>query len=177
MFDKSSDIHVSISLIIGFAFGWLDLISHRHFLSNLLTTKDQKSWGIMHQLLIDLFLFLEPHLRKIELTDAMKKFYDGTLVVLLMLVHDFPTFLAAYSLSFCNVIPENCVQLRNVILSALPKGIPMHDPIERSFDISNLPEISIAPLILSDVTGPLASFKVSSMFVHIICPFLVVLCT
>lgn len=59
----------------------------------------------MHQLLIDLFLFLEPHLRKVELTDAIKKYYDGTLRVILMLVHDFPTFLSAYHLSFCNVIP------------------------------------------------------------------------
>ena len=105
------------------------------FLSNLLLANDQKGWAIMHQLLIDLFLFLEPHLRKIELTNAIKKYYDGALRVILMLVHDFPTFLAAYHLSFCNVIPENCVQLRNLILSAIPKGIPLHDPIARNFKI------------------------------------------
>ena len=129
------------------------------FLSNLLVAKDQKGWGIMHQLLIDLFLFLEPHLRKIELTDAVKKYYDGALRVILMLVHDFPTFLAAYHLSFCNVIPENCVQLRNLILSAIPKGIPLHDPISRNFKIDQLPEIAQSPLILSNVVGPLLSFK------------------
>lgn len=129
------------------------------FLSNLLLTKDQKGWGIMHQLLIDLFLFLEPHLRKVELTDAIKKYYDGALRVILMLVHDFPTFLAAFHLSFCNVIPENCVQLRNLILSAIPKGIPLHDPISRNFKIDQLPEITQSPLILSNVVGPLASFK------------------
>ena len=113
----------------------------------------------MHQLLIDLFLFLEPHLRKVELTDAIKKYYDGALRVILMLVHDFPTFLAAYHLSFCIVIPENCVQLRNLILSAIPKGIPLHDPISRNFKIDQLPEISQSPLILSNVVGPLLSFK------------------
>lgn len=129
------------------------------FLSNLLLTKEQKGWGIMHQLLIDLFLFLEPHLRKVELTDAIKKYYDGALRVLLMLVHDFPTFLAAYHLSFCNLIPENCVQLRNLILSAIPKGIPLHDPISRNFKIDQLPEISQSPLVLSNVVGPLVSFK------------------
>lgn len=116
-------------------------------------------WEIMHQLLIDLLLFLEPHLRKVELTDAIKKYYDGALRVILMLVHDFPTFLAAYHLSFCNVIPENCVQLRNLVLSAIPKGIPLHDPISRSFKIDQLPEISQNPLILSNVVGPLVSFK------------------
>lgn len=155
-----SALHVVQPLVVpGFSFAWLELISHRMFLSNLLLTKDQKGWGIMHQLLIDLFLFLEPHLRKVELTDAIKKYYDGSLRVILMLVHDFPTFLAAYHLSFCNVIPENCVQLRNLILSAIPKGIPLHDPISRNFKIDQLPEITQSPLILSNVVGPLVTFK------------------
>jgi CCR4-NOT transcription complex subunit 1 len=114
---------------------------------------------MMHQLMIDLLLFLEPHLRKVELTDATKKYYDGALRVILMLVHDFPTFLAAYHLSFCNVIPENCVQLRNLILSAIPKGIPLDDPISRNFKIDRLPEIAQSPLVLSDVVGPLTGFK------------------
>jgi len=155
-----SSFHIVQPLVVpGFSFAWLELISHRMFLSNLLLTKDQKGWGVMHQLLIDLFLFLEPHLRKVELTDAIKKYYDGALRVILMLVHDFPTFLAAYHLSFCNVIPENCVQLRNLILSAIPKGIPLHDPISRNFKIDQLPEIAQSPLILSNVFGPLVSFK------------------
>ncbi|KAL7495152.1 hypothetical protein ACHAWT_006213 [Skeletonema menzelii] len=155
-----SAFHVIQPLVVpGFAFAWLELISHRMFLSNLLLAKDQKGWGVMHQLLIDLFLFMEPHLRKLELTDALKKYFDGTLRVILMLVHDFPTFLAAYHLSFCNVIPENCVQLRNIILSATPKGVPFHDPINRNFKIDQLPEIAQSPLILSNVVGPLMSFK------------------
>jgi CCR4-NOT transcription complex subunit 1 len=155
-----SAFHVIQPLVVpGFAFAWLELISHRMFLSNLLLARDQKGWGVMHQLLIDLFLFMEPHLRKLELTDALKKYYDGTLRVILMLVHDFPTFLAAYHLSFCNVIPENCVQLRNIILSATPKGVPFHDPINRNFKIDQLPEIAQSPLILSNVVGPLMSFK------------------
>ena len=91
-----STFHVVQPLVVpGFSFAWLELISHRMFLTNLLLTKDQKGWGIMHQLLIDLFLFMEPHLRKVELTDAIKKYYDGALRVILMLVHDFPAFLAA----------------------------------------------------------------------------------
>lgn len=155
-----SAFHVIQPLVVpGFSFAWLELISHRMFLSNLLLLKEQKGWGMMHQLMIDLLLFLEPHLRKVELTEATKKYYDGSLRVILMLVHDFPTFLAAYHLSFCNVIPENCVQLRNLILSAIPKGIPLHDPISRNFKIDRLPEIAQSPLVLSDVVGPLEEFK------------------
>mmetsp|Transcript_10959 Transcript_10959/g.21740 ORF Transcript_10959/g.21740 Transcript_10959/m.21740 type:complete len:2215 (+) Transcript_10959:404-7048(+) len=155
-----SAFHVVQPLVVpGFSFAWLELISHRMFLSNLLLLKDQKGWGVMHQLLIDLLLFIEPHLRRVELTDATKKYYDGVLRVILMLVHDFPSFLAAYHLSFCNIIPENCVQLRNLILSAIPKGIPLHDPISSDFKIDRLPEISQSPLILSNVVGPLMVFK------------------
>jgi len=129
------------------------------FLSNLLLIKGQKGWGVAHQLLIDLFLFLEPHLRKTELTDAIKQLYKGTLRVLLVLLHDFPSFLAGYHLSFCNVIPENCVQLRNLILSAFPRGMVLPDPFPRNFKIDLLPEISQSPVVLSNVAGPLGSIR------------------
>jgi CCR4-NOT transcription complex subunit 1 len=109
--------------VSGFAFAWLELVSHRHFLPNLLLFPGQKGWSIAHQLLVDHFLFLEPYLRRVELVAPIKKLYEGTLRVLLVLLHDFPSFLAAYHLTFCNVIPENCVQLRNIVLSATPKGM------------------------------------------------------
>jgi len=129
------------------------------FLSNILLLKNQKGWGVAHQLLIDLFLFLEPHLRKTELTDAIKQLYKGTLRVLLVLLHDFPSFLAGYHLSFCNVIPENCVQLRNLILSAFPRGMVLPDPFTPNLKIDRLPEISQSPIILSNLSGPLQSFR------------------
>lgn len=108
-------------------------------------------------MLIDLFLFLEPHLRKTELTDAIKHLYKGTLRVLLVLLHDFPAFLAGYHLSFCNVIPENCVQLRNLVLSAFPRGMVLPDPFTPNLKIDLLPEISKSPMVLSNVTGPLTA--------------------
>jgi len=155
-----SAFHVVQPLVVpGFAFAWLELISHRMFLSKILLAKGQKGWGMAHQLLIDLFLFLEPHLRKTELTDAIKQLYKGTLRVLLVLLHDFPSLLAGYHLSFCNVIPENCVQLRNLILSALPPGMKTHDPLSPNLKIDLLPEISQSPVILSNVTGPLGSIR------------------
>jgi len=155
-----SAFHVVQPLVVpGFSFAWLELISHRMFLSNILLIKNQKGWGVAHQLLIDLFLFLEPHLRKTELTDAIKHLYKGTLRVLLVLLHDFPSFLAGYHLSFCNVIPENCVQLRNLILSAFPRGMVLPDPFTPNLKIDRLPEISQSPTILSNIPGPLASFR------------------
>mmetsp|Transcript_25184 Transcript_25184/g.73927 ORF Transcript_25184/g.73927 Transcript_25184/m.73927 type:complete len:2663 (-) Transcript_25184:304-8292(-) len=155
-----SAFHVIQPLVLpGFAFAWLELISHRMFLSNLLLVKGQKGWGLAHQLLIDLFLFLEPHLRKVELTDAVKHLYKGSLRVLLVLLHDFPSFLSGYHLSFCNVIPENCVQLRNLVLSAFPKGLVLPDPFTPNLKIDLLPEIARSPVILSNVAGPLGGMR------------------
>jgi len=104
-------------------------------------------------------LFLEPHLRKTELTDAMRHLYKGTLRVLLVLLHDFPSFLAGYHLSFCNVIPENCVQLRNLVLSAFPRGMVLPDPFTPNLKIDLLPEISKSPAVLSNVAGPLTAIR------------------
>merc|ERR1712232_1380186 len=155
-----SAFHIMQPLVVpGFSFAWLELISHRMFLSNILLIKNQKGWAMAHQLLIDLFLFLEPHLRKTELTDAIKHLYKGTLRVLLVLLHDFPSFLAGYHLSLCNVIPENCIQLRNLVLSAFPRGMVLPDPFTPNLKIDLLPEISRNPVILSDVLGPLGEIR------------------
>jgi CCR4-NOT transcription complex subunit 1 len=129
------------------------------FLPNLLLVPGEKGWNIAHQLLIDHFLFLEPYLRRIELTAAVKKLYEGTLRVLLVIVHDFPSFLAHHHVSFCNVIPESCVQLRNLVLSANPKGMMPPDPFTPNLKIDLLPEIQQSPVILSDVLGPIEGIR------------------
>lgn len=55
-------------------------------------------------------------------------FKQGTLRVLLVLLHDFPEFLCDYHYGFCDVIPPNCIQLRNLILSAFPRNMRLPDP-------------------------------------------------
>lgn len=155
-----SAFHIVQPLVMpGFAFAWLELISHRMFLSNLLLQHGQKGYPIAHQLLIDLLLFLEPHLRKIDLTESMKQLYKGTIRVILVLLHDFPGFLAAYHLSFCNVIPENCVQLRNLVLSAFPRGMNLPDPFTPNLKIDMIPEMSKSPTVLSNVVGPINELR------------------
>lgn len=152
--------HVSQPLVLpGFSFSWFELVSHRHFLPNLLVLEGQKGWNIAHQLLIDYFLFLEPHLKQGEMSAPVKKLYEGTLRVVLVLLHDFPTFLAGYHLSFCNVIPDGCVQLRNMILSASPKGLLPPDPFTPNLKIDLLAEISQSPVVLSNVLAPIESFR------------------
>jgi len=131
----------------GFAFAWLELVSHRLFMPKLL--KDQASWEKMHQLITDLFEFLEPYLRKVKLLEPIRVLYKGTLRVLLILLHDFPEFLCDYHFSFCDVIPSNCIQLRNLILSAFPKTMELPDPFTPNLKVDLLPEIKDAPNIKS----------------------------
>mmetsp|Transcript_27171 Transcript_27171/g.35430 ORF Transcript_27171/g.35430 Transcript_27171/m.35430 type:complete len:511 (-) Transcript_27171:178-1710(-) len=156
----ATSFHVLQPLVVpGFSFAWLELVSHKKFLPSLLQVEDQKGWNLAHQLVVDMLLFLEPYLKKVELSPPIKKFYEGCLRMLLYLLHDFPAFLAAYHLSLCNVIPENCVQLRNLILSAVPKGVQLPDPFTPNLKIDLLPEVSKAPIVLSNFVGPLEGMR------------------
>ena len=60
--------------------------------------------------------------------DHIKIFYRGTVRVLLVLLHDWPDFLAKFSNSFCDEIPEDFNQIRNIILAAFPKSMKPPDP-------------------------------------------------
>ncbi|KAM5207003.1 CCR4-NOT transcription complex subunit 1 isoform 4-T13 [Hipposideros larvatus] len=138
----------------GFVYAWLELISHRIFIARMLAhTPQQKGWPMYAQLLIDLFRYLAPFLRNVELTKPMQILYKGTLRVLLVLLHDFPEFLCDYHYGFCDVIPPNCIQLRNLILSAFPRNMRLPDPFTPNLKVDMLSEINIAPRILTNFTG------------------------
>jgi CCR4-NOT transcription complex subunit 1 len=140
----------------GFAFAWLEVVSHRVFLGRILAqTAGQKGWPMFAQLLVDLFKFLSPFLRNAELAKPVHRLYRGTLRVLLVLLHDFPEFLCDYHYSFCDVIPPNCIQMRNLILSAFPRNMRLPDPFTPNLKVELLPEISIAPRTVSNYAAML----------------------
>jgi CCR4-NOT transcription complex subunit 1 len=64
--------------------------------------------------------------------------YRGTLRVLLVLLHDFPEFLCDYHYGFCDVIPPNCIQMRNLILSAVPRSMRLPDPFTPNLKVRHL---------------------------------------
>jgi CCR4-NOT transcription complex subunit 1 len=145
----------------GFAFAWLEIVSHRTFMGRILAqTQGQKGWPMYAQLLIDLFKFLSPFLRNAELAKPVHRLYRGSLRVLLVLLHDFPEFLCDYHYGFCDVIPPNCIQLRNLILSAFPRNMRLPDPFTPNLKVELLPEISIAPRTVSNYAALIKpSFK------------------
>jgi CCR4-NOT transcription complex subunit 1 len=144
----------------GFSFSWIELVSHRMFMPKLLFSKNPKGESQFHKLLTSLFIFLEPHLRKAELNDAVSLLYRGTLKILLVLLHDFSEFLCKYHFSLCNVIPPSCVQMRNLILSAFPRHMRLPDPFTPNLKVDKLPEIHQPPNIASNFTEVLEKSKI-----------------
>ncbi|KAI8998906.1 Not1-domain-containing protein [Trametes punicea] len=134
----------------GFAFSWMSLISHRLFMPKLLLSDNREGWPAFYKLLLSLFKFLGPFLKTSDLQAAGRDLYRGTLRLLLVLLHDFPEFLAEYYFSLCDVIPPHCIQLRNIILSAYPPNIILPDPHLPGIDFEAIPEMGPIPPILSD---------------------------
>jgi len=147
------------SSVPGFAYGWVQLISRRSFMPHLLLAKGQKGWPYMHRLLSALLSFLQPFLKSSQLIEPIKKLYKGTLRVLLVLLHDFPEFLCDFHLSLCDLIPLNCVQLRNLILSAFPRSMRLPDPFTPNLKVDVLTESSQSPRILTDYLAPINGIR------------------
>jgi len=145
------------SRLPGFAFAWLELISHRMFMPKLLLTKGSRGWPTLQRLLVGLFSFLQPYLSAAELSTPTRTLYRGALRVLLVLLHDFPEFLCDYHFALCDVIPPSCIQMRNLVLSAFPRNMRLPDPFTPNLKVDMLPEISQPPRILSPITSPLIS--------------------
>lgn len=146
----------------GFAFAWLELISHRVFIGRMLAiTPNQQGWPMYAQLLIDLFRYMAPFLRNADLKKSTLLLYRGALRVLLIMLHDFPELLCDYHYAFCDVVPPNCIQMRNLILSAFPRNMRLPDPFTPNLKIEMLQEINHAPKCQINYAGAIqpSSFK------------------
>ena len=130
-----------------FAFAWLEFIGHHLFLPRV--ARQRKLWGVLQRLLTELFLFLRPFMMREQLTDATRLLYRATLRLLLVLLHDFPEFLCDNNYALCEALPLNCIQLRNLILSAFPRTMKLPDPFLPNLKVDLLPDIKLSPRVLS----------------------------
>ncbi|KAA8494454.1 CCR4-NOT transcription complex subunit 1 [Porphyridium purpureum] len=148
-----------------FAFCWVELVASRHFVPRILAMagqghlstqqkreQQQHGWNLFHRLLVALLAFLAPALSSWNLSESVRTLYKGTLRLLLVLLHDFPEFLCDFHFSLCDEIPPNCIQLRNLVLSAFPRSMRLPDPFLPDLKVDRLPEMSITPRVLSNVT-------------------------
>ncbi|KAJ2793270.1 CCR4-NOT core subunit cdc39, partial [Coemansia furcata] len=82
-----------------------------------------------------------------QISESLKLLYRGMVCVILVVLHDFPEFLAGYALKLCDSIPANCVQLRNLLLSAYPREMRLPEPLTPNLKIDLLPDVSRSPEI------------------------------
>lgn len=83
----ASSLHAVQPLRVpGFAFAWLELVSHRSLMPKLLTAPNQRGWPMYHKLLVAAMRFLEPYLRSAELSEAVRVWMVFWLVFWMVLV-------------------------------------------------------------------------------------------
>ena len=79
------------------------------------------------------------------MSEPLAKFYEATLRVILVINADYPEFLCDFHFNFVNSLPDHCIQLKNIILSAQPKNIPLMDPFSKNLKVDTLEEIKLPP--------------------------------
>jgi len=144
----------------GFCFAWLELMSHRFFMPKVINATNEAGewvcWDSYQRLIVEMLRFFKVNIHNWAKDEAMINLYHGALRVLLVLVHDFPEFLMSYHFNFCNVIPENFIQMRNLILSAYPNSVNLPDPFDEELRVDSLNEIKNPPMMLSKFAECLA---------------------
>ncbi|RNF01438.1 putative regulator of transcription factor TFIID [Trypanosoma rangeli] len=117
-----------------FAFGWLELVSHRIFLNRCLRTL--ALWPYYVALLVQGLEFIEYFTRDETIPKNVLVFYKAFFKLMLVLTHDYSRFLITYHYQFCDAIPPYCVQLLNTVLCSFPSGVKLPEFFQRVPDDS-----------------------------------------
>ncbi|KAJ5386405.1 CCR4-Not complex component N.t1.c1 C-terminal [Penicillium cosmopolitanum] len=124
-----------------FVYGWLSLVSHRVFMSDMLNMPERAGWAVYCEIMQVLLSYIGEQLKAANISYVAKDLYKGVLRILLILHHDFPEFVAENHFQFCNVIPAHCAQLRNLVLSAYPSSFQkLPDPFREGLK-ANLKDV------------------------------------
>eukprot|EP00434_Breviolum_minutum_P008601 symbB.v1.2.007588.t1/scaffold386.1/size215569/14 len=117
--------------------------------TRILQIPGRRGWLLFQRIFMGLLNFIGPYLARIRMSDQIRTLYKCTLRTLLALLYDFPEFLSEYHMVFCDVIPWQCVQIRNLILAAFPSSMKLPDPFTHSLKVDTLPEMKVSPAIQS----------------------------
>jgi CCR4-NOT transcription complex subunit 1 len=164
----------------GFAFAWLGIITHRLFMPVMITMpselvsftppKNTRSFQLIitqaiqryTQLLHITFQTLRnlvsssEQAGNIDFIHRAQDYHRAVLRILVVIHHDFPDFLVENHLNLCNSLPETLVQLKNLVLSAVPSSFPeLPSPFSAGLKVDLLPEMRLAPAIRNDFVAPL----------------------
>ncbi|KAI8367053.1 CCR4-Not complex component, Not1-domain-containing protein [Blakeslea trispora] len=159
----------------GFAFSWLQLLSHRHFFPLLLSLEGfEKGQRICFKLISAHLGFLRQLLsarKSRRFSVSEKAFYQGTLRFLVVILHDYPEFLCQHYHALIQLLPVDCIQLRNVILSSFPRTMILPNPFTTPLGYmathaSPPPDLLISPDFYSINT---ANFDLSQLLDDYLC--------
>ncbi|ETS78294.1 hypothetical protein PFICI_10356 [Pestalotiopsis fici W106-1] len=140
----------------GFAFHWLELIQHRLFMPMILTPKPTRGWFQFMQLLSALLRNVSEHLKVTDMADVAKEFVRAATKFMVILQHDYPDFVAGHHAELCGLLPPHATQIRNIILSATPRGDELsEDTIEIAMIPYNTAEAYLEEHGLLDLVGQL----------------------
>eukprot|EP01061_Rhynchopus_euleeides_P024955 TRINITY_DN4020_c0_g1_i2.p1 TRINITY_DN4020_c0_g1~~TRINITY_DN4020_c0_g1_i2.p1 ORF type:complete len:1019 (+),score=448.64 TRINITY_DN4020_c0_g1_i2:89-3058(+) len=107
------------SVVPGFAFAWLDLISHRMLMHRLISEQP----AIFLKLLKCGIAYIRPALISTKFSEPQRLFYKALLKIFMVITFDFPMLHYVHFIDLCNAIPPTCYQLRNVVLSARARNV------------------------------------------------------
>ncbi|GCE98075.1 CCR4-NOT core subunit cdc39 [Zygosaccharomyces mellis] len=143
----------------GFSFAWVTLISHRMFLPTVLRLPEKSGWKNLTLLLIDLLNFLNQYTHKNEIPNAVSVVYKGVLRVLLGISNDVPEYLIENHHELMNNLPSTYFQLKNVILSAIPKKMILPNPYDPGLSMESIDLCQEPPKVYYDPVHDLKSLK------------------
>lgn len=123
----------------GFAFAWIPLISHRMFLPKLIELPNKAGYTSAVRLLTALLKFQNVYSRdESSHSDVISVIYRAISRIFVALSHDYPTFVVECHYQLVSAIPSSYIQLRNVVLSATPKGVVQEDPHNLSLGLEEI---------------------------------------
>lgn len=136
----------------GFTYAWICLISHRMFMPTMIELDDGENACCEKfcLLLVALLRFQSGYVKGKNIPESITVIYKGTLRIVLVLLHDFPEFLTQWFNPLICATSLTLIQLRNIILSAVPFNMVIPDPFQQGLKVDRLPEISTAPIVSSD---------------------------
>jgi len=84
--------------------------------------------------------------------------------LVLILLQDFPEFLVIQSFKLIEELPDNFIQLKNMILSAYPQNIPLPNPYNDDRDLEK--EYQSVPPIRSHFSSPAEEKNIPALLVQ-----------
>ncbi|CCE64445.1 hypothetical protein TPHA_0H02420 [Tetrapisispora phaffii CBS 4417] len=143
----------------GFSFAFITLLSHRMFLPVMLRLPENKGWENLTLLIIALFKFLDQYTEKEGISNAISVVYKGTLRVMLGISNDQPEYLIENHYELLSHLTASYVQLKNVILSAVPKKMFIPNPYNPQLEMKDIEDCQKNPSVFYDPVLDLHVFK------------------